>query len=310
MPGARRIALIVRPVKARHIVGVGRSAPAAPSPLPAAGDTAVKVTPSRGFSSCMCETGASVAEMPITTTFVTTPAMVLRSYRACARRGYIQRLVITIGLLVVGGGMCVAGLAGVRGAVPIGAVLMLCGAGSFLLRERSVRRQLAPYLVGEREVTVTMTDTEYRTQGADRSTSRTWTTFRSVSRVGDFWVLRVSSQMAMGLPVAALNDQQTAAFLELLRKKGLDRTMSPLAAGAAIGALRMRPGWVPFVTVLPWTVVLLVFLRLVMGYIWPVSLGVPVLYTVYAWVTSVRSVRRRAAADLGARTAVPEDSAA
>ncbi|MET8955778.1 hypothetical protein ACWEO4_38850 [Streptomyces sp. NPDC004393] len=248
--------------------------------------------------------------MPITTTFVTTPAMVLRSYRACARRVYIQRLVITIGLLVVGGGMCVAGLAGVRGVAPFGAASMLWGAGFFLLRERSVRRQLAPYLAGEREVTVTMTDTEYRTQGADRSTSRTWTTFRSVSRVGDFWVLRVSPQMAMGLPVAALNEQQTAAFLELLRDKGLDRTMSPLAAGTAIGGLRVRPGWVPFVTVLPWTVALFVFLRLVMGYIWPVSLGVPALYTVYAWVTTVRSVRRVTAAELAARSAVSEDSAA
>ncbi|MEU6772233.1 hypothetical protein [Streptomyces sp. NPDC046759] len=61
--------------------------------------------------------------------------------------------------------------------------------------------------------------------------------------------------------------------------------------------LRMRPGSVPFVTVLPWTVALFVFLRLVMGYIWPVSAGVPLLYTVYAWVTTVRSARRRAAAE-------------
>ncbi|MFJ9706198.1 hypothetical protein [Streptomyces sp. NPDC101234] len=134
-------------------------------------------------------------------------------------------MAICTGLLLVGGVLCVAG-AQVPNGVPAGTVLVLWGAGFFLLRERSVRRQLAPYLVGERKVTVTMTDTEYRTQGPDRSTSRTWTTFRSVSRVGGFWMLRVSPQLAMGLPVAALDEQQTAAFLTLLREKGLDRTAS------------------------------------------------------------------------------------
>ncbi|MFK0108570.1 hypothetical protein [Streptomyces sp. NPDC091217] len=173
-----------------------------------------------------------MADIPITTTFVTTPAMVLRSYRACSRRGYVQRVAISTGLLLLGGGLCVAG-ARVPDGVATGTVLVLWGAGFFLLRERSVRRQLAPYLVGERKVTVTMTDTEYRTQGPDRATSRTWTTFRSVSRVGDFWVLRVSPQLAMSLPVAALDEQQTAAFLTLLREKGLDRAASGRRASEA-----------------------------------------------------------------------------
>lgn len=113
-----------------------------------------------------------MAGTPIVTTFVTTPAMVLRSYRACARRRYVQ----------------------------------------------------------------------YRTQGPDRSTSRTWATFRSVSRVGDFWVLRVSPQMAMGLPVAALNEQQTTAFLTLLQEKGLDRTMPASAPGAGQPCTRYMRG--------------------------------------------------------------------
>jgi hypothetical protein len=164
--------------------------------------------------------------MPITTTFVSTPATVLRSYRACARRGYIQRVAVTIGLVTAGAAAAVAGLAGVPGAVRLGVALAVSGAAFFLLRERSVRRQLGPYLKGDREVTITMTDREYRTQDPERATSRTWTTFRSVSRVGDFWVLRVSSQMAMGLPVSALDEQQTSAFLQLLQEKGLHRTMS------------------------------------------------------------------------------------
>lgn len=251
----------------------------------------------------MCETGATVADIPITTTFVITPAMVLRSYPACSRRGYVRRVVISTGLLLVGGVLCVAGTR-VPDGVPAGTVLVLWGAGLFLLRERSVRRQPAPYLVGERKVTVTMTDTEYRTQGPDRSTSRTWTTFRSVSRVGDFWVLRVSPQLAMSLPVAALDEQQKAAFLTLLWEKGLDRTTSPRPAR------RVRPVRVAVVTVLPWTVALFVFLRLVMGFVRPVSLGVPVLYTVFAWIQTVRSVHRRLDAELAARAAVPGDGAA
>jgi hypothetical protein len=72
----------------------------------------------------------------------------------------------------------------------------------------------------------------------------------------------------------------------------------------------MRPGWVPLVTVLPWTVALFVFLRLVMDYVWPVSLGVPALYTAYAWVTTMWSVRREVAAALAARTAAAGGSAA
>ncbi|WP_031520932.1 YcxB family protein [Streptomyces sp. NRRL F-5123] len=162
-----------------------------------------------------------MAETLITTTFVTTPDTVLRSYRACARSGYIQRVVVTGGLMAAGVVVMIAGFVAARAAVPVGAVLVVYGAGFFLLRERSVRRQLAPYLGGAREVTVTMTDTEYRTQSPDLATARTWRSFRSVSRVGDFRVLRLSPRMAMGLPVEALDERQTAAFLELLREKGL-----------------------------------------------------------------------------------------
>lgn len=103
-----------------------------------------------------------------------------------------------------------------------GVVLALYGVVFFMLRERAVRKQLAPYLKTTGEVTITLTDTEYRTQGPDRATARTWTTFSSVSRVDDFWVLRVSPQMAMGLPASALDEQQTAAFVSLMEEKGLN----------------------------------------------------------------------------------------
>ena len=97
------------------------------------------------------------------------------------------------------------------------------GVAYFVASELWVRRQLRDYLTGVRTVTVTMTDEEYRTQGPDRATARTWTTFQRVGRVGDFWVLRISNAAAMSLPVSALNSQQTSEFEALVRRKGLLR---------------------------------------------------------------------------------------
>lgn len=163
--------------------------------------------------------------LPIVTTFTSTPELALRSYRACHRRGYLSRLAVTVICVIVGLGQVVVALAGV-GAQPgaqllPGVVLAVYGVFFFAFRERSVRKQLAAYLGGSRDVTFTLTDTECRTQGGDRATTRTWTTFSGVSRVGDFWVLRVSPQMAMGLPTSALDEQQTATFVSLIQEKGL-----------------------------------------------------------------------------------------
>jgi hypothetical protein len=66
-----------------------------------------------------------------------------------------------------------------------------------------------------------MTDDEYRIQGPDRASASTWTTFTGVRRVGNFWVLRISSMAAIGLPTNALDAAQTAAFEGLMRSRGL-----------------------------------------------------------------------------------------
>ncbi|MCD0482344.1 hypothetical protein LO771_07940 [Streptacidiphilus sp. ASG 303] len=162
--------------------------------------------------------------MDITATFTTTPATVMASYRALGRRGYVQRWLVSAGCVAVGLAGVAASLSGARTPPWPGAVLAAWGVVFFALRERAVRRRLAPYLKGTREVTVTLTDTEYRTQGPDRATSRTWTTFRSVSRVGDFWVLRMSPRAGMALPAAALDADQTLAFTAAMREKGLLRS--------------------------------------------------------------------------------------
>ncbi|MEU6535896.1 hypothetical protein [Streptomyces sp. NPDC047000] len=162
-----------------------------------------------------------MSETLVTTTFVTTPAPALRSCRACSRRAYTRRRAVTVGSVTIGAAATAAGLAGVPDAAAAGATPACYGALVLLLGETAVRLQLRPCLRRQREVTVTMTDTEYRAQGPDRATSRAWTAFRSVSRVDGFWVLRTSPRSAMALPTAALDERQTAAFLELLGRKGL-----------------------------------------------------------------------------------------
>ena len=134
----------------------------------------------------------------------------MRSYRACHRRGYITRWGVS--------GFMVA--LGVVGRSP---VLLVGGPVYWLASEWSVRRQLRPYRLGAREVTVTLTEDDYRTSGEDRATARTWSTFQSVERVGDYWVLRVSKAAALGLPADALDDRQTDELRDLLRRKGLLR---------------------------------------------------------------------------------------
>jgi hypothetical protein len=96
--------------------------------------------------------------MELSTTFTTTPKTVLQSYRACHRTAYVVRWVAAVGLVVLG--IARADL------VPVVVAIAF-----FAFAEWSVRRQLKPYLSGPRTVTVTITDEEYRTQGADRATA-------------------------------------------------------------------------------------------------------------------------------------------
>lgn len=63
--------------------------------------------------------------------------------------------------------------------------------------------------------------TKYRIKGPDRASTSTWTIFTKVTKVGRFWVLRISNMAALGLPIGALSDAETAEFEQLVRSKGL-----------------------------------------------------------------------------------------
>jgi hypothetical protein len=145
----------------------------------------------------------------VSTSFTTaTPRDLLRSYRAIARRAYLTR--------------CVGSLAAVLfGIVTRNLLFVIIGVAWYGLAEAWVRRQLAKRWKGPATVNVTITEDEFQMQGPDAATSRRWTTFHSVGRVQDFWVLRISPDRALALPADALDAEQTAAFRDILVRNGL-----------------------------------------------------------------------------------------
>src|SRR5690349_2116758 len=102
--------------------------------------------------------------MEITTTFTTTPRMVMRSYRACHRTAYI--IVLPLAFLSI-----------VIGIVDGSGSWIGWGIGIPVVMEALARFQLRRYLKGSRTVTVTITDDEYRTKGPDRATAWPWSGF-------------------------------------------------------------------------------------------------------------------------------------
>ena len=148
--------------------------------------------------------------MRVTTTFTTDPGLVMRSYRACHGLTYTLRWAVCLGAVALG-------------LLSRSWVLVAAGVAVLAFGELSLRSALKPYLDGPHEVAVTVTDDEYRTVGPDRERTRPWTSVRSVRRVGEFWVMRQSAFAAVALPAAALDDEQTAAFVDLVSGKGLLR---------------------------------------------------------------------------------------
>ncbi|MCU1374389.1 MAG: hypothetical protein JWO68_1675 [Actinomycetia bacterium] len=138
------------------------------------------------------------------TTFTTTPKEVLRSYRACHPVAYGVRCLAAV--VLVGTGLARGDLTGV-----------VLGFAVYAVGEFSVRRQLQPFLQGDRTVTMTATEDDY----AVADVIRPWSAFRSARRTRRFWVLQVNRAAAMALPAEALDEEQAAAFEALLRRRNL-----------------------------------------------------------------------------------------
>jgi hypothetical protein len=138
--------------------------------------------------------------------FEVTPRSLVRAYRACHRVLYLN----------IVGGCVLLGLLGLLGdpSAIVAAVIML------VLHELAIRAQMRGYRCTG-TATVTMNDSGYHVAAPGQSSSRDWSTFTKVQRVGDFWVLRVSRLAAMALPVTALTGQQAEDFTALMRQKSL-----------------------------------------------------------------------------------------
>jgi hypothetical protein len=146
----------------------------------------------------------------ISATFTATPRLVVRSYRACTPLATALRW----------------GLVGAEVAVGIALrswVLVALGVLMTAVGAMTVRRRLRPYLDRPRDLTITITDTDYRVAGLETPTACPWTAVSAVRRRGAFWVLRISRAAAMAFPAAALDADQTAAFVTLMRGRGLLR---------------------------------------------------------------------------------------
>ena len=146
--------------------------------------------------------------MEISATFSSEPEDIIRGQRAAHRAGNI-----------VMWGMAAAAC---TMAVVAGSPLTVLFVGVvLLLQELSLRRHVKRRHPGRDTFTVTMTDEEYRIKCSSHEAVRPWTGFKRVKRIGDFWILRAAPAGAMTLPASALDPAQTAAFMDLMRAKGL-----------------------------------------------------------------------------------------
>ena len=145
---------------------------------------------------------------PISATFTSTPQTVLGSYRACHPIALWIRWASAVGVVLLG--------------LLLGnVILIVLGVAFPFVSAWSVRRQLRPFLSGDREVTVTMTEQEYRVEGPDQTRAWAWTSIQGVVRRRGFWVLKVSRIAALAFPDDALDAAQTEAFVALVEGKGL-----------------------------------------------------------------------------------------
>jgi hypothetical protein len=129
----------------------------------------------------------SEISMQVSTTFTSTPLLIMRSYHACHRTAYL--IVLPLALLLI-----------VLGVVTQTSTLIGWGVGFPVLMEILAVLQLRRYLSGRRTVNVTITEDEYQTQGASGVRAWPWSVFDGVRRVGAFWVFRFSAFAAIALP--------------------------------------------------------------------------------------------------------------
>jgi hypothetical protein len=159
----------------------------------------------------------------ISVSFVFTPDMAKRSFRACHPSAPVARW-LPAGIYVVFGLVVLAVALQRSKPDPIGLIfgcaLLLLGFGWPAFQARRVARLLRPFAepAGSR---IVLTDAEYAAESAGSAVSRRWTTFTSVAPVRGFWVLKTESEGPLAFPADALDATQTEVFRSAMREKGL-----------------------------------------------------------------------------------------
>ncbi|MEV6627238.1 hypothetical protein AB0M83_07740 [Amycolatopsis sp. NPDC051106] len=161
--------------------------------------------------------------MDISFSFVPTPEMGKRSYRACHPSAPVARW-LPVGMYGVFG-LVVLTMALQRSkpdpvGLVFGSALLLLAVGWPVLQARRVNRQLRHY-ADSAPIRIVLSDVEYSAEAPGRTMTRAWTTFRRVALVRGFWVLRTESEGPLAFPADALDATQTEVFRAAMREKGL-----------------------------------------------------------------------------------------
>ncbi|GLY44604.1 hypothetical protein Amsp01_106270 [Amycolatopsis sp. NBRC 101858] len=161
--------------------------------------------------------------MDISLSFVFTPEMAKRSFRACHPSAPVARW-LPAGIYVVLGVLVLA--EALQGATPdpvglgVGGVVLLLGLGWPVLQARRISRRLRSF--DEPGATrIVLTDAEYAAESPGRTMTRAWTTFTNVALVRGFWVLKIEAEGKIAFPADLLDAAQTDTFRAAMRAKGL-----------------------------------------------------------------------------------------
>lgn len=167
--------------------------------------------------------------MHISVSLVVTPELARRSYRACYPGASVERW-LTAGIFLVGGlAMLITALQNSRpnllGLVG-GCAFLALGIVRVVIPARRAAR-LAHSAAGSAPITIVLSDTGYTVTDPDRTVTRAWSTFTSVSPVRGFWVLKTGLESPITFPTGLLDAEQTDVFQAVVRKKGLLRGQAP-----------------------------------------------------------------------------------
>ena len=146
-------------------------------------------------------------EVLVETTCVLDRKTHLRSLRAASHRS-------TLRINTVCSVIAAFGLLGRAPPLVAGSVTMM------LVTEVSLRRRVLANS-GTTGTTIRLTRVAVQCASVECASSRSWTTFKSLDLRKGFWILRINRRMAMVIPQASFDAEQTGVFLALADRHGL-----------------------------------------------------------------------------------------